>query len=169
MRKKITWMAFAAVLSAGLLSGCLVDDDTDYEAREKKERDKYLEDNNITVEPTESGLYIIMLEEGLGENAALGDTVTIEYEGYFLDGRIFDTNIESVAVEYEVYSELITYEPFTFILGVNQMFEGIEEGLTHMNEGGSAQLVIPSELFAPGSYQTMVYYIYLLDVGKAPN
>ena len=79
-----------------LMGGCL-EDDIDYEAREKKERDKYLKENNITVEPTESGLYFIPIDTGYGDYAEYGDTVTINFEGYLLDGSLLTTNIESVA------------------------------------------------------------------------
>ena len=150
-----------------LLSGCLVDDNTDYEARERKEREKFLEENNITVEPTESGLYIVMLDSGYGEYAEMGDTITINYEGYFLDGRLLETNVEAVALDLDLYSPYEIYEPYTFVMGTNRIFEGIEEGLTHMKEGASAQLIIPSELTAPGSYKTLVYYIYFLELGVA--
>lgn len=151
-----------------MLSGCL-GDDINYEARERKEREKYLEENNITVEPTESGLYIIILDSGYGEYAEMGDTVTINFEGYLLDGRLLDTNIEAVAVDHDLYSPYDIYEPYTFVMGTNTIFQGIEEGLTHMKEGASAQLIIPSELSAPGSYQTLMYYIYFLELGVSPD
>lgn len=157
-----------AVLLGLLLAGCM-GDDTDYEAKEKKERDNFLAENNITIEPTASGLYFIPGDTGYGEYAEMGDTVIINFEGYFLDGRILTTNMEEVAVEHDVYSIYETYEPYKFVLGTGYMIDGIEEGLTYMREGASATMIIPSELSFPGSYKTLLYYVYFLDLGKAPS
>lgn len=160
--------ALVPILFGIILTGCL-GDDINYEAREKNEREKYLEENNITVEPTESGLYVIIQDSGYGEFAEMGDTVTIEFEGYYLDGRLLTTNIEPVAVEYGIYHPLENYEPYTFVLGANMMIDGIEEGLTYMREGATALLIIPSELSFPGSYRTLLYYIYFLETGQSTS
>jgi FKBP-type peptidyl-prolyl cis-trans isomerase FkpA len=148
--------------------GCL-EDDIDYAAREKKEREKYLEENNITVEPTESGLYFIPIDTGYGDFAEMGDRVTINFEGYLLNGNLLTTNIEAVAVEYDMYNPYETYEPYTFVLGDGDMIDGVEEGLTYMREGATAKMIIPSELSFPGSYRSLLYYVYFLDLVQPPD
>ena len=156
------------ILIAVVLQACL-DDEIDYAARERKERQMYREENNITVEPTESGLYFILQDSGYGDYAEMGDTVTINYEGYLLDGSLLATNIEGVAIEYELYNPNETYEPYEFVMGTYQMLAGIEEALTYMREGATAQLIIPSSLSAPGSYRSLMYYIYFLELAKSPE
>jgi len=160
--------AIVPILFGIILAGCL-GDDINYEAREKKEREKYLEENNITVEPTESGLYVLIQDSGYGEFAEMGDTVTIEFKGYFLNGRLLTTNIEAVAIEHEIYSPYEIYEPLTFVLGAGLIIDGIEEGLTYMREGATAMLIIPSKLSFPGSYRTLLYFIYFLDTGQSTS
>ncbi len=161
-------LPLSLMLLAMMLGGCL-DDNVDYEAREKKERDKFLEENNITVEPTESGLYFIPIDTGYGDYAEIGDTVTINFEGYWLNGSLLTTNIEAVAVEYDAYNPYETYEPYTFAIGKGHMILGVEEGLTYMREGASAQMVIPSDLSFPGSYRSLVYYVYFLEMEGSPD
>ena len=151
-----------------LMVGCLDDDTPDYAAQEKKILEQYLLDNNITVEPTESGLYFIQGEIGTGPFAELGDSVSIYFAGFTLGGNIIATNIEAVAIEYEVedYEQIyIGPDPFIFKLGdPGKVVEGIEEGLTYMNEGASATLIIPSDIGIVGSYVTVRYEIELVDL-----
>jgi FKBP-type peptidyl-prolyl cis-trans isomerase FkpA len=161
-------VSMSLILLGLLLGGCL-EEDIDYAAREKKEREKYLEENNITVEPTESGLYFIPLDTGYGDYAEMGDSVTINFEGYLLDGSLLTTNIEAVAVEYDLYNPYETYEPYTFVLGEGHMIDGIEEGLTYMREGASAKMIIPSALSFPGSYRSLLYYVNFLDLVQPPD
>lgn len=130
---------------------------------EKALRDKYLSDNNITVEPTASGLYYIENEKGTGNRAMPGNTVYVHYTGRLLDGTVFDSSRDSG-------------EPFSFRLGVGQVIKGWDEAIAMMNEGGKATLVIPSDI-AYGSqdrdkipaYSTLVFDVELVKVETAPQ
>jgi FKBP-type peptidyl-prolyl cis-trans isomerase len=166
--KQTLIVSLGLILPALLLWGCL-EDDINYEAKERKEREKYLEENNITVEPTASGLYFIPIDTGFGDYAEIGDSITINFEGYYLDGRLLTTNIEAVAVDNDSYNPYEIYEPYAFVLGTGHMIAGVEEGLTYMREGAIAQMIIPSDLAFPGSYRSLLYYVYFLDLGKTPD
>lgn len=125
---------------------------------EKAARDKYLMDNNITVDPTPSGLYYIETEKGTGKKAVPGSTVNVHYTGRLLDGTVFDSSVERG-------------QPFSFRLGVGQVIKGWDEGIALMNEGGKATLIIPSDI-AYGSrdsgkipaYSTLVFDVELISV-----
>lgn len=129
---------------------------------EKADRDNYLSANNITVEPTATGLYYIETEKGSGEKAMPGNTVTVHYTGKLLNGTVFDSSVEKG-------------EPFSFRLGVGQVIKGWDEAIGMMNKGGKATLVIPS-IIAYGSadrgtippYSTLVFDVELIDVQPAP-
>ena len=138
------------ILSICALVACRKDDP--YET-EKAARDKYLADNNITVEPTSSGLYYVEILKGTGPDADAGDQVRVRYKGMFLDGTQFDSGI------------------FEFILGLHQVISGWDEGINYMKEGGKARLVIPSDLaygpYGYGSipgYTTLVFDVELISV-----
>ncbi len=80
---------------------------------------------------TDSGLYIMMVNEGEGEMPAPTDTVEVHYRGMFLDGREFDSS----------YSR---GKPTQF--GLNRVIKGWTEGVGMMKPGGLAVLVIPPDL-----------------------
>jgi peptidylprolyl isomerase len=81
---------------------------------------------------TDSGLRITDLEEGTGEEAVRGATVTVHYRGTLENGREFDAS----------YGR----GPFTFPLGAGRVIKGWDEGVAGMKVGGKRRLVIPPEL-----------------------
>ena len=89
----------------------------------------YIEANNLDAEPTGSGLYVVINEEGSGFNPTQNSTVSVFYKGYFTDGEVFDQTGS---------------EPLTFSL--NQVIEGWQEGIHYFKPGGSGILLIPSAL-----------------------
>ena len=77
---------------------------------------------------TETGLYYEDTAEGTGDAAAAGDSVSVTFSGWLVDGSLFDDG------------------NFTFVLGVGQVIPGFDEGITGMQVGGTRKLVIPSSL-----------------------
>lgn len=146
--KKIFYALLPAVLL--LANACEKESAYDKEQREIKE---YIEENNITVEPTYSGLYYIETKAGTGASADGGDKVRVKYKGTFLDGEEFDSGV------------------FTFTLGIGSVIQGWDEGISYMNEGGKAVLLIPSKLgygsYGSGSipgYTPLLFDVELMDV-----
>lgn len=100
---------------------------------EKEQIETYLLENNITIEPRESGLIYIETKTGKGAFAQVGSTCIMNYTGKFLDGTIFDSSVER-------------NQPFSFVLGQGQVIKGWDEGIALMKKGGKATLIIPSAL-----------------------
>ncbi|NQU81908.1 MAG: FKBP-type peptidyl-prolyl cis-trans isomerase [Bacteroidetes bacterium] len=148
------------------LGGCL-DDAEDYEKKEEEEIKEYIENNDITVQPTESGLYYIETKEGDGRQPVDGDSVIVNYIRLNLTGYVLETNIESVAMEYSIWSSYVTYAPFGFLVGSTYIIDGWNEGIKFMKVGGEATLLLPSSL-ALQNYQPMLFEITLIDV-FSPN
>lgn len=126
--------------------------------REIDDRNDYLQENNITVAPTTSGLYYVETEEGTGMSPYEGNTVVVHYTGKFLNGEIFDSSIQR-------------NQPFEFELGAGLVIKGWDEGIAYMKKGGKATLIIPSDLaYGPNGYRsipgysTLVFDIELIDV-----
>jgi FKBP-type peptidyl-prolyl cis-trans isomerase FkpA len=82
---------------------------------------------------TASGLYWQDLEVGAGDEAVVGATIKVQYEGWLRNGTLFDTSRD-------------TGFPFTFQLGAGFVIEGWDEGVVGMRVGGIRKLVIPPEL-----------------------
>ncbi len=120
---------------------------------------EYLDEEGITVQPTESGLYYVEEEAGDGPQPEAGDMVSVHYEGRLLDGTVFDSSYERG-------------EPIEFMLGQGQVIPGWDEGISMMNVGGSARLVIPSHLAygdqgagqAIPPFSTLVFDVELVDI-----
>jgi len=118
----------------------------------------YIKENNITVEPTESGLYFVRTEEGKGKKAENGKTMVMHYTGKFLDGKTFDSSLDRG-------------EPFEFVLGQGRVIKGWDEGVAMMRVGDKATMVIPSKI-AYGAqdrgpipaYSSLVFEVELLDI-----
>ena len=106
----------------------------DFSEYEKEILRQFIQGSKISVRPTSSGLYYIKLTQGNGRKAKPGDTLSIDYEGRFLNGKFFDSTIKR-------------FEPFQFVFGQEwQVIKGLEEGIGLMEEGEKALLIIPSDL-----------------------
>ncbi|MFT6166811.1 MAG: FKBP-type peptidyl-prolyl cis-trans isomerase [Vicingaceae bacterium] len=143
---------------------------TEAEANEMVILKKYLEDNNIITEPTESGLIFISKKKGTGKQAVAGKKVKVNYEGMFLDGAYFDTSVEEAAKANGIYNPQRPYGPFDFDLGAGQVIKGWDEGIAMLKEGGKARLIIPSKIAygaapRPGApFSTLIFDVELIEV-----
>ena len=81
---------------------------------------------------TSSGLKIIELVSGDGQEATPGTSVSVNYKGTLDDGKEFDSS----------YGR----GPFEFSLGAGMVIKGWDEGVAGMKVGGKRKLVIPPEL-----------------------
>ena len=100
-----------------------------------KANEEYLENNKQIdgVVTTESGLQYKIINPGDPEAKHAGptDTVSCHYEGWLLDGTLFDSSLQRGM-------------PAEF--GINQVIPGWTEALQLMNPGAKWHLVIPSDL-----------------------
>ncbi|MDR5589854.1 peptidylprolyl isomerase [Christiangramia sp. SM2212] len=99
----------------------------------------------------ESGLKIYFENKGDGEKPNNGQKVLVDYEGYFVDGTIFDTSKEDLAKEMNIFSEQraqsIGYGPMTTMYGPDApMIPGFKEAMQQMKIGDEAVVFIPSHL-----------------------
>ncbi len=129
---------FTPLLLIFLFTSCLGSDDNSTPNNvNQTETDiiQYIEDNNLDVTRSDSGLYYGIYQVGEGEKPNENSDVTVSYKGYFLDGSVFDQSSES---------------GITFNL--QQVISGWTEGITYFNEGGEGILLIPSHLGYGSNY-----------------
>lgn len=98
---------------------------------------EYLKKNKITATRTASGLYYKINTPGSGDNAKVGQQVTVNYTGKTMDGNTFDSNVDPA------FSHV---QPFSFELGRGMVIRGWDEGVALLKKGGKATLYIPSGL-----------------------
>jgi len=82
---------------------------------------------------TDSGLQYVDLVVGTGRQAELGDTATVHYTGWLVNGTKFDSSVDRK-------------EPFSFRVGAGQVIRGWDEGVGTMKVGGKRKLIIPPNL-----------------------
>ncbi len=110
----------------------------DQKAIDEKALTDYFAKNKINATRTPSGLYYTINKKGEGANAKPGQSVTMRYYGYTLDGNKFDGNMD------KNYNP--SGNPFTFSLGAHQVISGWDEGVQLLNQGCRATLYLPSGL-----------------------
>ncbi len=101
-----------------------------------------------------TGLSIIWQERAPSdtlETLIQGDTISVNYTGKFLTNKVFETTLESVARDNDIFSSNAKYEPIKFLWLVpgNRLITGFEFGVSQMEVGDKATVFIPSE-FAYG-------------------
>ena len=85
-----------------------------------------MDNNNVTE------LKIEVLQEGTGPETKNGDSISVDYTGMLMDGKVFDSSVGRA--------------PFTLTLGAGQVIKGWEQGLLGMKVGEKRKLTIPSDL-----------------------
>ena len=106
----------------------------DFGQYEKEVLSQYIQQNKINIRPTSSGLYFISINPGKKSRVNPGDTVIVDYEGKFLDGKFFDSTKKR-------------HESFQFVYGTEwQVIKGLEEAIGMMGEGEKAIVIVPSDM-----------------------
>ncbi len=106
----------------------------------------YISKNNLKPLATSSGLKYVILTEGKGPKAEVGDTVAANYTGKFLSGKVFDTSYPDVAKKEGLFNPMRPYEPMKVSLGTASIIPGLDEALLLLPKGTKATVIIPSEL-----------------------
>lgn len=99
----------------------------------------------------DSGLKLHTITSGTGPKPAVGSTVNMNYEGYFTDGRLFDTSVQSVAERHGMLNEqkaaANAYQPMPMPISPDfGMIAGFKETAALMNVGEKVFAFIPSHL-----------------------
>ena len=124
----------------------------------KEEGEKYLVENakKEGIITTASGLQYKVLKEGTGKQPKATDKVRCHYEGFLIDGTVFDSSVQRG-------------EPAVFPL--DGVIVGWTEGLQLMREGGKYRFFIPYKLGYGESgagqsippFATLVFDVELID------
>ena len=125
----------------------------------REEGEKYLAENakREGVVTLPSGLQYQVLREGNGKKPSAKDQVKCHYEGFLIDGTVFDSSVQRG-------------EPAVF--GLQQVIAGWTEGLQLMQEGAKYRFFIPYRLaYGEGGagqlippYAALVFDVELIEV-----
>ena len=138
------------LVSLLVIGGC---ESGDPYVKEKAAIEAYMKAKNLTAVPKTSGLYYIETKAGTGAAPKYGAKVKVNYTGTFTNGTVFDSGT------------------FSFNLGMGKVIAGWDEGISYMKEGGTAILIVPSDLgYGPNGYSDipgytpLVFTVELVDI-----
>jgi len=94
---------------------------------------KYVADNRLLARKSSSGLWMVNVEEGIGEIPKDDDLVIVHIVGKNIQGEVVESSYNKG-------------EPLEFPVGQGFMIYGIEKGVKLMKEGGKAIFILPSTL-----------------------
>ncbi|MHC5309385.1 peptidylprolyl isomerase [Myroides sp. LJL116] len=101
---------------------------------------------------TASGLsYVITETQKDNQTPNIGQTIGVNYAGYFENGLLFDSNIPEITKEYDMFdqrrADYNQYRPIPFKYGAKTgLIPGFIEGIEQMKMGDKATIFIPSHL-----------------------
>jgi peptidylprolyl isomerase len=107
---------------------------------------------------TTEGLEYVVRRPGTGAKPTAGQTITVHYTGYLLDGTKFDSSVDRG-------------EPYRTPIGLGKVIKGWDIAFLDMKIGEKRVLIIPSELgYGPAGFRevippnaTLVFDVELLD------
>lgn len=119
---------FTLIIFASILTSCDISDERKLN-RDKDKIEDFLSDNNIDASISDTDLYYVINNPG-GLIMPNGfNDVTIDYEGFTLDGTKFKSTLDEGAPRIE---------------NMTVLSEGMQEGIQLLGIGGNATFYIPS-------------------------
>ena len=165
--KSFKLMFLLTILSAFVFTSCLkLKEDMQYTAeKEQSDLRSYLENlssKGYDIDTTALGVYYIILKEGVGDYPQQGDTLSVKYAGYLMNGNIFDTSFYASADS-----------SWTYVYKEAKLLASWDEITGMMNKGCKMEFVIPSSLaygstgagFVP-PYSSLIFVAVMSDIRK---
>ncbi len=135
-----------------------------FHAKEVKDVEAYLQQNNIQTTKTTLGTYVQIHTPGDGPLIDSGKQVSVIYTGkLFPSGKVFETNNEEGK------------QPIKFVVGSHSIIQGWDDGVRLLKKGASATFYIPAFLGydqqpGPGKKpnENLIFDVKIVDVTDAP-
>ena len=139
--------------------------------KEAKQIEDYFAKNNITnTKKSKGGVYYQIISEGNGIKADSGKSVSIMYTGSTLDGKYFDSNVDSTK---QLQKHPLT--PYEFVSAVSGAIPGMLEPMPLFKKGDKVKLYIPAMLgYGPQGrgdvikpFTNLIFEVEIVDVKDA--
>lgn len=152
MKKNISIVSLITILLAGFACETPNPFGPVYDSEGNLARDRVIIDEFLLNTPIDSlyrihdpsGVVVIVQEEGTGIKPVTGNIIFTDFTGSLLDGSVFDTSIESVAIDNGIFSENRNYRLFIFTQGGTEAIAGFNLGFRNLKSGSKGILIIPS-------------------------
>lgn len=129
-----SYFSLCLLVCASVFSSCKKDTVTEnpsVDAANLADIRAYIKKNNLKADSTASGLYYVVEKLGQLDYPTSTSVVTVNYKGYFLDGKVFDSSYDRG-------------QPSTFSL--TSVIKGWQEGIPKFKREGKGKLLVPAKL-----------------------
>ncbi len=99
---------------------------------DNKTIDVYVAKNRLKIEKTTGSARVVINKSGSGKNIMNGQKISVFYEGSFLDGKVFDSNLGK--------------SPFSFTVGEGKVIAGWEESIKLLKNKSESTIILPARL-----------------------
>lgn len=96
-----------------------------------------------------SGSNRVVIDEGVGDTLALGDSVFFDFGGYIFQSRVgtlFETNIQSIAETFGINIYNRGFDYGKGIVGKGLFVNGLDKGLMGTKKGEHSFIVFPADM-----------------------
>lgn len=131
-------------------------------AKEIKELQDFTAKKGIKTQSTASGVLVEITNAGDAQKADSGKQVQVLYKGTFLDGKVFDSNMDK---------NKPNNQPLSVIIGAQGVIKGMDDALRLFGKGGKGRMFIPAMLgYGPypnppiPAYTNLIFEVEVLDV-----
>lgn len=145
MRQYLYILGLIAMLS-GIYTSCKTNTLDALRADEITALDKYVKDKKLADFKDTSGIYFKDSIKGTGDTIKSGYILKLYFKITLLDGTVVFTTEDKYGHNYEEYTFYVDANDATINLAYVQQIAGLHSGLKKMQVGGTAFMVIPSEL-----------------------
>jgi hypothetical protein len=137
-----------------------------------KQIDQFLTDKGLTFNKSATELRFLLNRKISKDSIGTGQTVTINWSTFLLDGRCVETTVESIAKKNGIYSTGKTYSPVQVVVDKSSEIKGLHLALKQLGKGDKGTFYIPSPLaYGKQGFGTLikedailVFEIEILDV-----
>jgi FKBP-type peptidyl-prolyl cis-trans isomerase len=138
-------------------------------AKRKAEMEKLVKEKFTGAVKTNGGTYVMIKQQGDGPQADTGKMVSMMYEGRFVDGKVFDGNLNQ--------KDTALRKPIEFkvMSGLGGVIQGWVEALPLLKKGAKASFLIPYDQAYGTSgwqsippYSNLIFDVEVVDVKDAP-
>jgi FKBP-type peptidyl-prolyl cis-trans isomerase FkpA len=139
---------------------------------EEKQIEDFLAKNNISgLKKSKDGVYYQITTPGSGPQVDSGKIVSVKYTGYTLDGKPFDSNVDSTK-----QAQPHPLQLFEFKAGVGGAIQGMVKVIMEFKKGDKGKIYVPSILgYGPQGagnvikpYANLMFDVEVVDVKDAP-
>lgn len=118
-----------------------------YDELNEIEIQKYIQDNNLNPQKSNTGLYYIIHKEGTGNNPKITSNVKVLYRIYNTNGITIDESKTEIDFD------------------LTKVIKGFSEALTYLKEGGKGTFIAPSKLaYKNSQYHPLRYKVLVMDI-----